>query len=935
MHALAIALVTLVTSLSAHGETLLAQDAQAPRLYGSRSQPRSREELLQAIADVRAALRVGGDFREAESVLDALRLEACSFQLHYDPREVLVQLALARSELYESLGDAEKALAVLQEFYYLEGDQRIEEFGLLPLQSDDILKGIEADPRLVQRRKTIENRSTASGNSQDSLEGIVGKAFETGEYSTILEIGAPAMSYFAKLIQEHSAGFPPQKNQDPLEFLIAIDQRRAAKTLLENLNAGGYLWKRRIVRAMRNVLIDDGTWSTSTPFVCLEPEWLDLLEALLLESKDVALQSLHLVEEPFLRDFLTPELQHALVFGLDRHGIEFANALMQVLDKGGVVASEEPVLAAAMRVPDQNVRRLSAQLLAKYESSAALKALASDPDPQIRRAVAQSLGPHTGRFLHRYRPPGAGWTLNTTSTDWQPKLEASDVELVRRLIEDSEADVRRTAAYALWSLARPLEEEVYFQLASDPDPSVRSVVASMQGVGDHLYGRLLAQLAEDSSSVVLATVDDVLEQAPLGSNPIPYLMALEKRRHALDPGPMVNKLDESPAGLGLLVRWALQAPDGQTFASLLHPLVNQPSRTEELDDATLALLYVRLSESSRSAWFKAIFQSPQSTPRASAMRLVFQDSSVPITTRLAAAVLAAPEGGARFREAILQLLKKEQWKESPAIADGDAVETAIDKLPATERNMLVLEILEDRAIVDELARRAAAGYEPVESRGREITLAILARWFPGDGSRSEAVHKALQHLGSLPQDADPELLIAAARHPIYAESAVASMIALRDPKFLETLGACLEANWVSRERRAGARSTAAAGLVYFGEAAAPYLLQGLTSDSEYVRELCAQGIQQLEAQATAAHKLSELSKTLPTKESALVDLARMLEDEKQLVRIEAIQGIASFGAYEFLPQMIRLLDDPNKDVKDAARAAIDKLRAAATNASKP
>ena len=82
----------------------------------------------------------------------------------------------------------------------------------------------------------------------------------------------------------------------------------------------------------------------------------------------------------------------------------------------------------------------------------------------------------------------------------------------------------------------------------------------------------------------------------------------------------------------------------------------------------------------------------------------------------------------------------------------------------------------------------------------------------------------------------------------------------------------------------------------------------------------------------ARRELAEIERSLnsplggqATRESAIREVLGLLEDPNILVRIEAIRGLATLGAVEHLPRLIRMVGSENADESAAAKEALASL----------
>ncbi len=767
---------------------------------------------------------------------------------------------------------------------------------------------------------------------------MVSEAFANGHYRTIAEIGDPAQPTFAALIFETADVFPDNVGVDPLYELLKINEARAAQLLLENLHVGGYLWKRRIVRIMdrRDVLNNEGTWSSEEPYICLEPEWLSVTEALL-SSPDTALQSVHLVEEPFLRDQLTPGLQRALVHGIKSYDLDFTNELIKTIDHGGVVASAQPVFQALALHANPRVSRFALRLLTNYESDPVLKSFAGDSDPEVRGWIVQTLQPHTGNFVGREFFK-TRWIVTISEVDHYPTLDEADRELLATLSEDPSPEVRRDVALVLAELTPALDDEVYLRLAADEDHRVRHPVANAEGLSVDLRLELLGILAKDSSKDVVYQVDLFLARATGRGDYMRYMEMLAER--LVDDrvpmlgkymGPIMSGLVKTPQGAQLAASLMLSTGNPQ-LDKYFFKAINESNysdllnvRGEELG-AIFALIHDGQHAYPLQEGLSVFRRAPQASR--SALLSVIANDSYARAPRLAAIKMVAYGGGPEALAALLKFVQSDDWiTNGPNLSDLRDLLRVRDSLPSDERIAFQLEILKDASIPDSLAQPLVDGYERSGPHGREMTLAVIARWFSEDAARLDVVDQAIAHLEILPEDASSELVESITRSRSYGLDGVTLMRALHRAEFLPTLERYMQSGSASGWDSGAELRVAAAQAVasYVSEEAASILLRGLSLPDKEVREICVKGLEEIDVARARAASWAEARRAQPTKASALIELASMLDDETLEVRLQAIHGIATFGAIEYLPTMIRLLKDPSEEVVEAARQAIEDL----------
>ncbi|MSR62863.1 MAG: hypothetical protein EXS08_10515 [Planctomycetes bacterium] len=921
------------TAWAQHTETVadarvLIADARA---FASSVTTQEGLALLKEIAAARVAMDVEGDLGAVEKTLDALARRALDGKGFEGQTEALVQLALARADLYMRLGQRAEALdavRVLNRFTF-----KLGEIVALPPPSLASAQAAEHDPRLVARREQLEREAgQGSDPAASSLKSLIDRYIEHEDWVRITYIGTPAAEYVGQAALDSANVFPG--GEDPLTMLVKIDERYAVRFLLEHFDAGGGLWKKRILRALgaNSAVSNAGTWTSSDPHVCLEPELLRLLERLL-AVPETAVDTLRLLFVVQQNDALTEGLVAALVRGLASDGPEFASAAMQLFE-GNDTPSAQPVLEAALALPDVRLRRLAAAKLANFERSEALLARAGDADPEMRKTVAWALGVHEGWLAQQ---GGA-----KTKLYWNSPLPARDLPVLRRLLADADENVRAVAVTKLGGLTPPLEAAAYDALLADPSALVRAELVPAWRIPAELRARVLGQLARDASLDVVAKVDKVLEDAsknsdPLARDPRPYLPALEARlkdaERPLDGylrSRCIHSLIQSDEGLRALVGWVLATGDAGLLDEVCDGTTAELCLT--LPDEYLARLLATSNQAADGPWGPTWAALASATPRrGAALRLLFTNANASRTVRLTAAALAA-DGTSAYRDALLKLLELPTWREQPLDAsERNQLADARGRIAKAERNAVALAVVKDAAIPPEIARIFVGDY-PLDAPGsRELTQAVLERWFKPEVPPSDAVRQALRHLGSLPELAQPALLERALFQPAYASAAVEAMGALRDPALVPLLGRAMGAEWMpvngdpGRSEIQVRAAEALAGLA--SEAAAPFLLEGLKSNDPTLFNVCIEGLDRIEEYDRRARAWRDRAVAPPTKESALAELVTMLADKDPVLRRQAALGLGTLGAVETIPQLIRLLKDADASVVAAAQQALERLNA--------
>jgi HEAT repeat protein len=932
-----IAAIVLAGMLAMSAPSVAQQRTDETKAYAWEGPAQDGPKLLKEIAAARVALDVEGDLAKVQETLQALSLRASAAKAFEGQAEALVQAALARAELQLRLGDPEAAREELRHVQSsklaIPGEVAFAEPSPALLRA---LATAQADPRLAKRLAELEAKPTsARTGGQESLQALVDEAFDNRDYGSIGEIGAPAFERFAELVLQHADDFPGGAGNDPLGSLLLLDERRAARLLGERLGAGSYLWKKRVLRAMTRagVLTNGGTWTSTRPFVCLEPEWLELVERMLGE-RDTAKEALPFFTELERRDALTDSLNAAFRKALVAFGPDFATPAMQVFDHTGVVLSAQPALEAALELPDARLRRFAAEKLVNIERSEALLARASDPDPEVRRQVARALD---AREVQIYQSAANPPLLRNLGG----QIRGADTATVRTLLADADEGIRALSVKLLERMEERPGPEVYAALARDRSPKVRAKLVRLEQLAPAVRSSLLAELARDPSPQVIEELDLLFSRGcqdhSLEREPGIYLEALGIRwndaQHALETdlrNELFNNLVFSAEGTRALVSWTLAAPTPEALARIAAG--SRPDHLFALPDELLARLLASRNElvTWERIWNKLDQDKPFAAQRTAALRLLLANAEAPRRTRVAAARLLAGTG-TDLREPLLKLLQHASWKTTPADEDErQRLYECARRLEPVTANALALVVLRDASLAPEVADAFVSGYRADATGGRELTQAILTRWFQPGAPARWSVNSALSALGSQPDLARGEWLERALVVPDYSTAVVDALEELADPAYLPLLRQAMRAEWMPVNDRDQLQRNVAGALASFDDdEAVELLLEGLRSSDTRLRNVCTDSLQRIQTYRDSVKSWRERSATAPTKPGALAELVTMLADADPLVRGQAALGLATLGASEAVPQLIRLLKDPDASVRAAAQKALDQLNAAA------
>jgi len=924
-------------------------------------------QVGEELADVLVSLDVHRDFAGVLARLRDLRVRA-SGATEANRMALLAEVALAEARVLQRMGRFQEAQAALERLL-VDQETRERLRGWSFEVADKAARIAEAkklrDPRIVRLRELLGRGQQADPGAEGAegtqgIEQVVRQAFEIGNPALVYDIGPRAVPALEQLILADPNQFPSEAERDPLVALLAISELRGAALIERNYEAGSFFWKKRIVRAMEqaDVLTNEGTWQeTPDPEAAprlLESAWLPLLGRMV-HDPQIGRDAIRLVEPVAFNDALSPELQEGLILALRSPDPDMVREVLRVLRGTEGKRSVEPVLVAALEHPDREVRRFAAEQLLNYDPSPGLLSAADSPDPLVRRLAAKAM-----RKREVQRP-----SYPHDHPRWD-EVEPEPGEAVRAallgLLQDPDASVRREAMQTLVLAPRgSVDAELWTALAGDPDPRVRAMAVRLAVPDEAIEVEVLTKLAADPDPAVLRAVDlrlSGLAQTRDAERRIePYLPVLAQRR--ADPvAPMSANLDAhdleqvyaaavgSDAGLRLAVRWALDEGDHE----LLLLLVERAAWQEQdafganvgmgcLSDEDLAAVLRTSFELSGKHFSHALGELTKLRPRRDrAMLALAGDPSAPRELRLAALQVAAGGGGPELERELRALLHDPSWKERAASeSEASMLRRIGEGLPAGERAGIALRTATDPEVPSPVGLRLAGGIARDGGFDAEAARAVLERWYR-DPEATFVVGVALESVQAEPGDACSALLREAVRHPAYYGKAIEAMGRLGHAEYVPVLGACLRADWMRPGgERVRAQYLAIEALVgYLDDRAADVLLEGLGwIQDEDTRQACFSALDtirryQEEREAWNARKLRQAAR-----EQAVEELLVMLDSESWLTRANAVRSLATLGAIEHMPRIVRMLEDENEAVSDAARQALETLGSVGARSSAP
>jgi len=801
------------------------------------------------------------------------------------------------------------------------------------------------DPRLAELRTDL-SLTVGATKAQDELDEKLREAIARGNWNLVRQIGSRALPLLEEAVLAGIADFPEYSNNDPYSQMLRVSERSAAAFALRHLDSGGYVFRRRVLRAMGEASVLENQMgnygerpSTYEPRPCLVQEW-PRIEAALLADPDLVREAMALLGGMLLADGVTPEVTSGIRVAL-ANDPDLASDVLREVDEArrrisgqreSRVMSAKGIYEILLGHRDAAVRRFAALALLDFPERDALWARADDADAIVRRAVADSLRSH---YVNQWFP------------SVRPKLTPNAIAALRVLLRDPDDGVRTSAVKGLVALDKPLEPAVYRGLLDDPSAEVRELLARLEHPDDALMRDALEALAADPSEAVRHELDEGLEDTDSWWARQEVLLPAIRIR-LLDPSmdanlrqQVIRKVVGTESGFLAVMDCVIDSPDDSLWRAVSGLSNSFRSSTGSSMQALGALrqdrLSVLISRLARSdlQWFSNLLGSLVEFPKAwNAAFDVMRDEDAPISSRFLAAQVAAQLGGAPFRDAFVELVGAHP-DHARREAENGSVETLMRRVPGSARNELVWALLSSGSAPSELLTQAAIWYEPSGLNGRQISQHIVERWLT-DSATSEAslpMEIALRHLASVPDALKPEVLERAARHPVFTKTALDVIGQLQDPRYLPVLKDALSPSW-TRDQRTVATQAVSLIASYPGDEAAEILLDAMVSSPEpNVRQRCAAELDQRRARLDQRDAWLRASEQRLTETGAVERLLALLKDADPAIRAEAARGLATLKAVEALPVLIEMLRDDDAGVVKAAREALDRLNALAAEAS--
>lgn len=876
-------------------------------------------------------------------------------------KDLLVEILLARVALARTLNDA--ALGTPRALPSAADAGRLE---MVAASATDLGLAVEVenDPRvaaLANKSATVAREASGRKPSGDRLADLVREAVERGDTTLGQNLGDRAVPYLEAMITADLESFPSFES-DPLQHLVTINTSRASELVLRTIDAGGPVWKARILRAMgrAQVLTSAGPYwrfardGADGRILALTPRWIDVVERLVADPTTLR-DAMQYVDRIATNDGITPGLQKALVAALlDPATSDVAN-LANAVSAGMGWPSVDAVMRGALASPNAEVRLRAIGVLCNSKDQTALFEAAKHSDPRVRESVAACL---VSRYVTLRRASNPSETTRQAFT--APLDEATRATLVA-LARDPVPTVRAAAAQSIAGSKQPLEAELYELLARDPDSKVRASVLSADALPAEQRARLARDLASDGDSQVLSRVDvllrDFMNQAPkdasLGDEWLEVLRA--RRANPVDPidGPNTSSVLQlffqrdvgSPKEHAMLAEWALAGHSSDALSALVRRLDRASSRSQGqdtlLDDATWARVLRAADADPRNAQYilPAFHRSLTRLPRDRSAEFLplATDATLQLSTRCYAASIAHGADGARMADTILALMTAAGAPENGPMTSETlgALRSAASVLDEANGRRLVEQLMQldlgRNDLVVNVLVEILARVDPTP----ELGARMLERWLD-DGSvdRNNLLVKPLSVVGRLPRERQGDWLLRAARVKPLARRAFDLIGDSRDDSYVPFLKEALsgELSYVETSYEEAAedmKSLALNALTrYFDARAASIILEVAgTTRSATLRNDCFKALETIRAYEAEKGRLAQDQTDREAVRAAVRELAGLLSDADPLVRLRAVKGLAALGAREQMPAIVKMLKDADKDVRAGASAALDQLGA--------
>lgn len=902
------------------------------------------EAMPAEIARVELDLEVHRDFADARERLLRLWCEASNERFDGAQWELLVQLALARAHLEIEAQRFDLAARHLDHLLLALPEGKREGLGDVELIApSEALTAMERehleDPRLVELREEVAaargelavDLIGAGLDSEDPYVQMVLANLRARNTGALYTMGRQALPILEPLVLQTPDQLETWQ-RDPLFVFWKLSGLRSARVSLAGLALRSEIWPLRVARQLEQQKIPGLD----------EPEtrrlWGEVIEKLLADPRvvvDVLPRALDLYEA----DYRGSSLEQALVDAWTSTNAEVRQTVLTRLGRESDLDAFLPLLEKVLATGGEEDRRQAADWIArKCSTLGALRDHVDDPDPEIRQSLAYGVYKRIG------------------NSQWRVSDESA--ELLQQLATDGSVAVRRWVGRSLEQ--EPYPRDVCSTLARDPEPEIRRRIAELRFDDDSLLRpRLFEILASDSDSGVVARVDEFLKRGSfIGNSVMPtraeYVGTVVKRlqnsahpyRESLTPDTLTGifqQLLKIDTGVEALARVALEVDDRVLLAALTteNPYRRGVFPVRDLPPRLFGELLARVCRKVGGVDVddRLLDGRSWSEPRGDAALTAMlwklsSDTALHYRARVSALAGLVRHDDPRTHDAVVALFAEVGWREQPATPSEYSRPALRDlgrAFPPAGRDRLARDLLDDPRVRPEPLDSFLTGYGEA-NLPTGVAQRILERFFDGTEAvvpeTGQMVNLALLTVAADPSPRDLERIVAALQRPSFTYSLVLCFGEVPDPRWLPLLEEVLQGSWITdRSERISCAKAAAESLAsQCSDEAAEVLLDGMRrAFDDSVRSVCMKALERIREFREEEERVHARRTAALDRDQAILDLLELLEDPEPELRAEAARGLATLGAVDALPRLIRLLRADSEVVRTAAREAIDRL----------
>jgi HEAT repeat protein len=864
-------------------------------------------------------------FAEAAALIETART---AYYVHDDVRSAL-----------EALDSAEALLASAPKAAAPDALSRSSGEAALRAEVEAIREAIRGTPAAVpevQREISVTR----------DLQSLVRDAVRRMDAATLHRIGSHALPVLETILT--APHDDATRERALLTFLSALPNPTSA--MLRARLARGQLGEVEpyVVDAVARRLAEPTTWFALTDipprrFAWTSPELALLVEDLLDDSRmrELLVEKLTPVSR---RNAWTPAMIDRLGTMLASEDLALAQLAFRLVQEDSHPSPGAAVLLErGLASPHDGIRLRSAEELHKHPPVERYPSLAEDGNAAIRLSIANGL---KNRKVSLY-----GATA-TSDGDWDSHKPASYAEAfpeptrnaLARLLQDPVVEVRLAALAALPPIqSRAFPVQAISRIASQGTPQERLSLARTE-LPASIADRIWIELAKDPDPDVQKEVDHALLQGRI-LNATPLLTGRWERlmRFSKWPEEFARRVFLRTPAFESLMEWVVTEGAAVQLVVLEHLMfvegVNQLDFVRAVPPHLFTAWVARLSNTpfadSRVHWSSARLVeylsenvARPSPHRAEIAAELLANTALPTHLRLGAAKAAATRPQESFATSLAQLLAQLSERATPPTHEEFAALSAAGQaLPVASTNRVLARLVADRDLETAWLAPLLREFRLRAPDADVLARAIFERWDGSDGVFPSFAGFAMAVVRERPELATPTLLRRAIHDRDLAPYAVEILALRRNAADVSLLAECLEGALPSEVRTTVALTAVQALLSIGDDAAVEILLAGLSHSIAQVRKACADALDELERVRQRRDAWRARAEAGATIETALADLRPLLEHADVTIRAEAVRSLGTLGSPLDIPRLIPLLADKEPRVREAARAALDRLHA--------